>query len=70
MAARLLQLLAALGVLALVWLVALPWAANRPRMAAHLHWLEQEKIDPSAMYYTELEMMEPIFTKLAIERRK
>ncbi len=70
MAARLLKLTAALALLTLIWLVALPWAANRPRMAAHLDWLEKEKIDPSAMYYTELEMMQPIFKKMAMERRR
>lgn len=69
MAAGLLKLTAALAMLAAVWLVALPWAAARPRMAAHLEWLDEEKIDPSAMYYTELEMMQPIFTKMAQERR-
>lgn len=70
MPARVLNLLAAIAVLAVIWLIALPWAAGQPKMARHLEWLEQEKIDPSAMYYTELEMMKPILTRLALEQRK
>ncbi len=60
----------ALIVVGALWLIVLPWAANRPKMAAHLQWLDDEGIDPSAMYYTELDMMEPIFTRLALEQRK
>lgn len=58
-----------MAVVAAVWLLVLPWAAERPQMAAHLQWLHDEGIDPAAMYYTELEMMQPIFTRLALEQR-
>lgn len=51
-----------------LWLVALPWIARQPRMAAHLQWLEDQGIDGGAMYYTELEAMKPILEKL--ERRR
>ncbi len=51
-----------------VWLVALPWIARQPRMAEHLQWLEDQGIDGGAMYYTELEAMQPILEKL--ERRR
>lgn len=51
-----------------LWLVALPWIARQPRMAAHLQWLEDQGIDAGAMYYTELEAMKPILEKL--ERRR
>lgn len=61
-AARFLVALVALG---LIWCVVLPWAAERPRMANRLEWLDEKGIDPSAMYYTELEMMRPILKKLA-----
>ena len=54
--------------LAGIWLVALPWIARQPQMAAHLHWLEEQGIDGGAMYYTELEAMEPILERL--ERRR
>jgi len=32
-------------------------------MRNHLNWLEQRRIDPSAMVYTELEMMEQILAR-------
>ncbi len=54
--------------LAGIWLVALPWIARQPQMAAHLQWLEDQGIDGGAMYYTELEAMEPILERL--ERRR
>ena len=63
---RLLWMLSAVG---LIWLVILPWMASRPRMEAHLEWLDARGVDPSAMYYTELEMMQPIFDRMAMEKR-
>ena len=65
-----LRLAVTLCVIGVIWLVVLPWAAGRPKMAAHLQWLDNEGIDPSAMYYTELEMMEPILDRLALEKRE
>lgn len=50
--------------LAAIWAVALPWVAGRPRVARQLKWLDDQGIDPSAMYYTELEAMKPILKKL------
>jgi hypothetical protein len=29
-----------------------------------LQWLDEQRIDPSAMYYTELEAMKPILARL------
>lgn len=55
-------------VLAGIWLVLLPWVARQPRMANRLQWLEDKRIDGGAMYYTELEAMEPILERL--ERRR
>ena len=54
-------------VIAVLWLIVLPWIAERPRMAAHLQWLDTHKIDPSAMFYTELESFDPVLERL--ERR-
>ncbi|MEO8270791.1 MAG: hypothetical protein ABI557_13795 [Aureliella sp.] len=54
--------------LAGIWLVVLPWVARQPKMADHLHWLEDQGIDGGALYYTELEAMEPILERL--ERRR
>lgn len=61
---RLLGLAAWVGLLAAIWLVALPRLAVRPSMARHLEWLSDRRVDPSAMYYTELEVMKPILRRL------
>ena len=53
----------------LFWLVVLPWWADRAAMRAHLTWLNKHGIDPSAMYYTELEAMQPILQALNERQR-
>ncbi len=53
------------GLIAVVWTVVLPWLGSRPAMSSHLRRLEAQKIDGGAMFYTELEAMEPI-----LERRR
>ncbi len=53
-----------IALLASVWMVVLPWLSVRPRMAAHLEWLDARGINAGAMYYTELEAMEPILHRL------
>ncbi len=55
-------------VIAAVWLVLLPWWSRQPAMARHLEWLDDRGIDPSAMFYTELEAMEPILRRLERSR--
>ncbi len=62
------QLAMIVCLLLFVWLMVLPWMATRPGMAAHLDWLEERGIDPSAMYYTELDAMEEILDR--IEKRR
>ena len=57
------------GVIAIVWCIILPWIARRPAMEERLQWLDDRGIDPSAMYYTELEMMEPILHQLERQRQ-
>jgi len=54
--------------LGFLWCFVLPHIATKPSVRSHLEWLEQRGIDPSAMYYTELEAMEPILHRL--ERRQ
>ena len=56
--------------LALVWTVALPWLASRPPIDSHVRWLNERGIDPSAMYYTELEAMKPILKRLNERERR
>jgi hypothetical protein len=63
------RLVLALVLLAGIWLGLLPWLARRPSVARYLHWLDQQRVDPSAMYYTELESMEPILERLNSEMR-
>ena len=69
MALRWVKLFIAVGVVAAVWLIFLPRAAKAPATADRLIWLEEKGIDPSAMYYTELEMMTPTFERLAMDQR-
>lgn len=64
---------AVIGV-SVTWLIVLPRYAQQPAMREHLRWLDEQRIDPSAMYYTELEVMESILARhrareLAEQRR-
>ena len=63
------RLVVSVGVIVILWLVVLPWLASRPAMSRHLQWLDDSGIDPSAMYYTELEAMEPILDRLNKQQR-
>ncbi|TWU23552.1 hypothetical protein [Bythopirellula polymerisocia] len=60
------RLMAASGLIGFAWLLLLPWIAEQPGMKSHLDWLEAQQINPSAMYYTELDVME----KFHQQRRK
>lgn len=51
------QFLAVWLLITLVWLLVLPQLAREPSRAAHIQALHAAGIDPSAMYYSELEMM-------------
>ena len=64
------KLLLVVAILAATWFVVLPWLAGQPQVNARLEWLAERKIDPSAMYYTELEAMEPILERLNRQERK
>ncbi len=46
------------------WLIVLPWMARQPARAARIEALKRAGIDPSAMYYSELEMMPDTLRKL------
>ena len=54
------KLLGALAIVAAVWLVALPWLARQSHVSAHIELQERQGIDPSAMFYSELEIVPPI----------
>jgi hypothetical protein len=51
------RLLIALAALAVLWLGVLPYIGGQPELAARIRRQQAEGIDPSAMFYTELEMM-------------
>ena len=56
------------AVIGFTWCVILPHLASLPKMRAHSQWLDDSGIDPSAMYYTELPVMEPILQRLERSR--
>lgn len=59
-------LFGALLVIGLVWCVVLPWLSTRPPVAQRLEWLDDQGIDPSAMFYTELDAMDDILRRRRI----
>lgn len=58
------KLLVASATIALVWGIALPWIAKRPMVERRSDFLDDRGIDPSAMFYTELEMMDEILQRI------
>jgi hypothetical protein len=46
------------------WLVVLPWLSNWPPHRRALDWLDEEGLDPSDMFYTEVEAMTPILDRV------
>ena len=47
----------------LTWGLVLPSIAKRPAMQQRIRWLDAQGIDPSAMYYTDLEVMDKILRR-------
>lgn len=52
---RWLRLGIALGLVTLTWLVVLPRLADAPPVKRHIETMQAAGIDPSAMFYTELD---------------
>ena len=67
---RILRLAVWTSAIAVVWLVVLPWLARQPAIDARIRRLDAQGIDPSAMYYTELESMRPILEELNRRHRR
>ncbi len=61
---RVAKLLTAVAMIALTWLVGLPWLASVPPIRQQWHELQQFGIDPSAMYYTEIEALQPVLDRM------
>lgn len=61
------KLSVAVAVILIIWLIGLPWLANRALVRNRIDWLAEEQIDPTAMFYTELESMDSILRKIERE---
>ena len=51
------RLAACAGIVAVVWLVVLPWAGRHPAIERHVRAMEAADVNPAAMVYTELERL-------------
>ncbi len=58
------RLIGCWSIIAAFWLVVLPWLAAQPSIQSRLSDLQSQGIDPSAMFYTELEAMEAALTRI------
>ena len=47
-----------------LWLVVLPWIGSQPDIAAKIEEEQRRGIDPSAMFYSELELLPPVAHRL------
>jgi thiosulfate dehydrogenase len=61
---RWLTLLSILLCVAVVWCYVLPGVARQSGARRHFQFLDDRGIDPNAMYYTELEAMDPILDRI------
>lgn len=52
--------------IAVIWCAVLPWYANTEEMQQQLEFLDDRGIDPSAMFYTELEAMDGILNRTGV----
>ena len=52
------KLVTGVVVLAIIWMLLLPMVARRPSVAGRIERLEAKGIDPTAIFYTELDAME------------
>ena len=48
----------------MVWGVVLPWVGSRPHVAARIQREEAQGINPSAMFYTELDALKPLVRRV------
>lgn len=51
-------------VAAVTWLILLPLLSMFPPMSERLQWLDDQHVDPSAMYYTEVDALKPVLQRL------
>lgn len=56
--------------LVVVWGILLPAVSRQPAVSTWIRDLEEQGINPSAMYYTELESFQPVLERLNRELRR
>ncbi len=59
-----LALAISLALVALIWLCVLPWIGRQEQLAERIRREQAAGIDPSAMFYTELEMMPSVIRRM------
>ena len=52
------------GVILVLWLAVLPRIADQPAVRRHIQFLEQQRVDPSAMFYTELDTINEVRSRM------
>jgi len=57
-----------IAAMAVVWLVVLPWFGSRPAVRREIERFDAAGVDPAAMFYTELPLMNDVLADL--ERRR
>ncbi len=50
-------------VIGCIWGILLPRIADTETVRARTRWLQRHEIDPAAMYYTELPLMDRVLRK-------
>jgi hypothetical protein len=64
------RLLAAVAVMAALWLVGLPYLGRQPSVRRYINENEARGIDPSAKFYTELPGMPAFYSRIDDARRR
>ena len=52
-----------------VWMLVLPWIQSRHALSVRIDELDRRRIDPTALYYTDLEAMEGLEANITSIRR-
>ena len=64
MTKRYVTFIAAMLAIVVVWGAVLPYLATTRTVRQRTNWLEENQIDPAAMYYTELPMMDDVLRRI------
>ena len=54
---RWLLLLGSTSLIVVIWTIVLPWIGDLQSVRARIEFLESQGVDPSALYYSDLEAM-------------